>query len=77
METAIAQGQTNGKIVIVFTPNNEAIQKADRILRAGCGGIIYAQSVVDPTVCSGLDVPCAVVDYEFGTDILYYIQTTE
>ncbi|KAL0701002.1 hypothetical protein Bca4012_057124 [Brassica carinata] len=77
METSIAQGKTNGKIVIAFTPDNDAIQKADRILKAGCGGIIYAQSVVDPTVCSGLDVPCAVVDYEFGTDILYYIQTTD
>ncbi|CAG7903912.1 unnamed protein product [Brassica rapa] len=77
METSIAQGQIKGKIVLAFTPNNEAIQKADRVLNAGCAGIIYAQSVVDPTVCSGLDVPCAVVDYEFGTDMLYYIETTD
>ncbi|CAN6937518.1 unnamed protein product [Brassica oleracea] len=77
METSIAQGQIKGKIVLAFTPNNEAIQKADRVLNAGCAGIIYAQSVVDPTICSGLDVPCAVVDYEFGTDMLYYIETTD
>lgn len=77
METSIGLGQTKGKIVVVFTPNDKAIEKADRIMKAGCAGIIYAQSVIDPTVCNGLDVPCAVVDYEFGTDMLYYIQTTE
>lgn len=77
LEASIAQGVTHNKIVLVFTPDNNAIRKADSIKKAGCGGMIYAQSVIDPTVCSGFDVPCAVVDYEFGTDILYYIQTTE
>ncbi|KFK41050.1 hypothetical protein AALP_AA2G078900 [Arabis alpina] len=77
METSIGQGQTKGKIVLAFTSTDTTIRKVDHILKAGCAGIIYAQSVIDPTVCNGLDVPCAVVDYEFGTDMLYYIQTTD
>ncbi|KAL1223194.1 Subtilisin-like protease SBT3.17 [Cardamine amara subsp. amara] len=77
LESSIAQGQTKDKIVLAFTPDNMAIRKADSIKKAGCAGMIYAQSVIDPTYCSGFDVPCAVVDYEFGTDILYYIQTTD
>ncbi|CAH2065671.1 unnamed protein product [Thlaspi arvense] len=77
MEASIAQGLTKDKIVLVFTANNEAKEKAARIMKAGCAGMIYAQSVLDPTVCGGSNVPCAVVDYEFGTDILYYIETTE
>lgn len=76
MDTSIAEGQTKDKIVLAFTPNNNSMKKAGSILNAGCAGMIFAQSVVDPTVCNGLNVPCAVVDYEFGTDILYYIQTT-
>ncbi|ESQ28652.1 hypothetical protein EUTSA_v10018188mg [Eutrema salsugineum] len=77
MEASIAQGATKGQIVLAFTPNFEAKEKAERVMKAGCAGMIYAQSVLDPTVCSSFDIPCAVVDYEFGTDILYYIQTTE
>ncbi|CAH8257152.1 unnamed protein product [Arabidopsis lyrata] len=77
MSASIEQGQTQGTIVLAFTPNDDAIRKANTIVRAGCAGIIYAQSVIDPTVCSDVHVPCAVVDYEYGTDILYYIQTTD
>ncbi|CAE5963099.1 unnamed protein product [Arabidopsis arenosa] len=76
MSASIEQGQTQGSIVLAFTPTDQAIRKANSIVRAGCAGIIYAQSVIDPTVCSDVHVPCAVVDYEYGTDILYYIQTT-
>lgn len=77
MDISIEEGQTKRSIVLAFTPNKAAIRKANSILQAGCVGIIYAQSVIDPVVCIGVDVPCAVVDYEYGTDILYYIQTTE
>jgi len=76
LSRSIEQGKTQGTIVLAFTANDEMIRKANSITNAGCAGIIYAQSVIDPTVCSSVDVPCAVVDYEYGTDILYYMQTT-
>ncbi|CAA7046649.1 unnamed protein product [Microthlaspi erraticum] len=77
MDSSIEEGQTKDKIVLAFTPNDNSIKKARSILIAGCAGMIFAQSVVDISVCNSVNVPCAVVDYEFGTDILYYIQTTD
>ncbi|XP_010474133.1 PREDICTED: subtilisin-like protease SBT3.17 [Camelina sativa] len=77
LDTNIEEGVTKGSIVLAFTATATAAKKAHDILEAGCAGIIYAQSVINPTVCNGVDVPCAVVDYEYATDILHYIQTSD
>ncbi|EOA34376.1 hypothetical protein CARUB_v10021900mg, partial [Capsella rubella] len=69
--------QPKDLIVLAFTPNAVERRRVNSILEAGVAGIIFAQSVLNSAVCAGVNVPCAVVDYEFGTDILYYIQTTE
>ncbi|XP_019059197.1 PREDICTED: subtilisin-like protease SBT3.17 [Tarenaya hassleriana] len=72
----IRGGSVKGKVVLFFTATERARERMRLLMMStgACAGIIMAESVVDPTPCR--DMPCVGVDYELGTDILYYIQTT-
>ncbi|XP_051114622.1 subtilisin-like protease SBT3.5 [Andrographis paniculata] len=74
----LSQRRTAGKIVLCFTTISSPIvtQLASLLVRAAGGvGVIVAKA---PSAIAGQcdGVPCAEVDYEVGTSILYYMRSS-
>ncbi|XP_010551747.1 PREDICTED: subtilisin-like protease SBT3.17 [Tarenaya hassleriana] len=70
----IKNGSVMGKIVLIFMASDVEKEKLKLIVQGGSAGVIMAQSIIDAVPC--FMFPCVSVDYELGTDILYYIQST-
>ncbi|KAJ8650262.1 hypothetical protein MRB53_003285 [Persea americana] len=67
-----------GKVVLCFTTvarRNAAVSAASVVKEAGGVGVIVAKNPTS-SVSSCDDFPCIQVDYEIGTQILYYIRYT-
>ncbi|XVF53195.1 hypothetical protein PTKIN_Ptkin05aG0080800 [Pterospermum kingtungense] len=68
----------DGKVVLCFTTvsSRSAVTSAVSTVRAAGGvGVIVAKNPSDVMGPSGDDFPCVVVDYELGTQILFYIRS--
>uniref|UniRef100_A0A5B7BM04 Putative subtilisin-like protease SBT3.5 n=1 Tax=Davidia involucrata TaxID=16924 RepID=A0A5B7BM04_DAVIN len=68
-----------GKVVLCFTSvsRRNAISSASSAVRAVGGvGVIIAKNPSDALFPCRNDFPCIEVDYEVGTQILYYIRST-
>ncbi|XP_021892838.1 subtilisin-like protease SBT3.5 [Carica papaya] len=68
-----------GKVVLCFTAviRRSAVTAAASAVRAAGGvGVIVARNPVDVLGPCANDFPCVVVDYELGTQILFYIRST-
>ncbi|XVE64573.1 hypothetical protein DITRI_Ditri07aG0111200 [Diplodiscus trichospermus] len=68
----------DGKVVLCFTTltRRSAVTSAVSAVRAAGGvGVIVAKNPGDVMGPCGDDFPCVVVDYELGTQILFYIRS--
>ncbi|XP_011629200.1 subtilisin-like protease SBT3.9 isoform X2 [Amborella trichopoda] len=69
----LRRGSATGKVVLCFTSMND--QAAQAVASAGGIGVIFVQSS-DTILSPCKPIPCTEVDYQVGTQILFYIQTS-
>ncbi|KAL9665480.1 hypothetical protein QQ045_020900 [Rhodiola kirilowii] len=70
----------SGKVVLCFTSSvsrSAAARAALAVTEAGGVGVIVAKSKVGTLAACANDFPCIEVDYEVGTQMLFYIRSTE
>ncbi|KAI8569933.1 hypothetical protein RHMOL_Rhmol02G0316400 [Rhododendron molle] len=68
-----------GKVVLCFTSLDSRIAVAiasSDVITAGGVGVIIARNPGDPVIPCSNDFPCIEVNYEVGTQILFYIRST-
>ncbi|GFS44535.1 subtilase family protein [Actinidia rufa] len=78
-ELSLNRSLVAGKVVLCFTSvaRRTAISNATSAVRAAGGvGLIVAKNPSDDLAPCSNDFPCVEVDYEVGTQILFYIRST-